>query len=169
MSKIHVANLKAADRKTILAWADMDIGDVIKVVDDGAGGRAALPLTLAGEVVHGKYKVAMKFSADPLNVHESTVDADSGRELGNRILTIKSGDFIVALGPGSIIEYPRDELDASLEFASLDVGDFLAIEASNSKFALITSGDITTPVIAQVYETFGTKVLVEILQTPITP
>jgi hypothetical protein len=169
MSKIHIANFRDSDRATVRAWADLDLGDVIRIVDDGVGGRAALPVTALGHLVTGRYAVAMKFSADPEAVQESTVDDDSGASLGSRIVSISSGDFIVACGPGAILEYPEEELDASVTTSTVDAGDFLAIKSSSSKFCTQASGDITAKVVGQVHSTFGTRILVRVLAVPTTP
>lgn len=169
MSKVHIANFRDAPRFTVQALADMDLGDVMFIQDDGAGKRAAIPLTAVGQLKAGKYAVAMKFSADSEAVQESTANTDSGRDLGSRIVSISSGDFIVACMAGSILEYPQSELDISITPGTVDVGTYLAIDSATSKFATQASGDITSVSIAQVYQTFGTKILVEILPVPVTP
>ena len=167
MSKIHIANMTEANRRTVRALADMDIGDVISIIDDGAGGRAAIPLTSSGQLVAGACAVAMKFSADPLQVHESTVNTDSGRDLGSRILTIESGDLIVACYEGTILEYPADELHPSLNAAvggtTPDATDALSIDSASSKFATVASGDIDSPILGRVYSVFGTKILIQLV------
>lgn len=165
--KLHIANYFDADRRSAKAGEDIGIGDVIKIEDDGVGGRRAMKATVIADLVPGTCGVAFKVSADPLQVTASTVNADSRADLGSRIVTILSGDQMVEVRRGAILEYSADLLDASLDPArggtTPSVGAQLNVKASKW-CAVGTSGQVIPAApIAKVFRTFGTKVLVELL------
>jgi hypothetical protein len=169
MSKLHIANYFEADRRSVRAGEAMDLGSVITITDNGSGGRVAMKVTSAGQAVSGIVGVAFKVSADPLQVTASTVNADSGADLGSRIVTIASGDQIVEVRRGAVLEYTADLLDDSLNPAAdtpgttPDVGDILHIKAGKWCEVGASGAVIPATPIAKVYRTFGTKVLVELV------
>lgn len=163
MTRMHIANYFDADRFTCRAGEDMDPGDIIRIEDDGAGGRRAMKVTQQSDLVAGNWGVVMKVSADPLQVVASTVNTDSRADLGDRIITISSGDDVVQVNNG-IIEMPAEEVDASLDPARSgtlpSVGDALAVVSAKWCDAG-AGGAITTPVVGRVYRVFGTKILIK--------
>jgi hypothetical protein len=169
MAQLHVANFYDADRRSAVCHqtGGMALGQVIKITDDGAGARKALLLGNgdAALLVAGNYGVAFKVSTDPNQVPVSTLDAD---RFGSRVITIASGDDIVELRRGSIIEYPASLLHSSLDpdrSGTLpEVDDKL--EIVNALFcAAGTSSAITSPIIARVFRVNigAKKVSVEII------
>lgn len=166
MSLVHIANYFDAPRGTCTAGAALDQGGVIYLSPDGSGGRKALAPTAGAQLLAGNYGVVLKISADPFQVTASTVNADSGRDLGSRLVTIASGDKVVEVGPGAIIEYHASMLHSSLDpsrsGATPAVGAALAVKDGLWADAGAASA-ITTPVIGRVHKTFGTKVLVKVV------
>lgn len=174
--KISIANYYDADRRTAVAGEDIPLGAVIKI-SAGAVGVSGSPLRKANIVanadaallVAGNYGVAFKVSGDPLAVTASTVTADSGKDLGSRIVSIKSGDLMVEVRKGAILEYDPGLLHSSLDPARAGtlptVGQALGVLGGLfATAAATTSGSgITSPVIARVYNTQGGKVRVELV------
>jgi hypothetical protein len=167
MSKLHIANYFEADRRSVRAGEAMDLGSVITITDNGSGGRVAMKVTSAGQAVSGIVGVAFKVSADPLQVTASTVNADSGADLGSRIVTIASGDAIVEVRRGAILEYTADLLHDSLNpaegGATPAVGTALSVKDGKWCTAATSSAITPTDAVAKVYRTFGTKVLIELV------
>lgn len=172
MSLLHIANYFEAPRLTVNAAVDLDLGEVIKVVTGAVtGARYAQRVTAAADVQKaGQWGVAMKISADPFQVSSSTVSS----ALGDRIVTIASGDAIVQVGAGAIIEFHRslfhDSLDPDRSGVLPVVGDSLGVATSSSKarFSSAASSSLTnvgtTIHVARVFRTFGTKVLVQLFE-----
>lgn len=161
---LHIANFFEAQRFSCIAASDMDMGQIIKISDDGTGNRLA---TLLGNsdsalLVSGKYGVSYKVSTDPFQVNSSTAPTF----LGDRVVTILSGDPMVEVRKGAIVEYTADLLDASLDPArsgtTPTAGTALAV--LNARWAASTAvGAITSPVIGRVYDVNGTTILVELV------
>jgi hypothetical protein len=172
MSKMHIANYQDAPRWSCVAAADMDLGEVVKITTGAVTGqRYAARVTAAGDVQKpGLWGVVMKISADPFQVSTSNVNTD----LGNRVVSVKSGDAVVQVAAGAIVEY-----DPSLFHSSLDpsnggttptVGDSLGVNTTgttakwSTAAATSLSGVGTTINVARVFRTFGTKVLVQLVE-----
>lgn len=161
---INIANYFDADRRSAKAGETITMGMVVKVSDWGNGERKLLALTDSDSalLVNGKYGVAYKVSADPQQVASSTAPSS----LGSRLVTISSGDAVVEVRRGAIIEYSADLLHSSLDPArggtTPTVGQDLAIKSS--QFCTTATGSaITSPIVARVFRVFGTKVLVELI------
>lgn len=166
---IHIANFYDADRRTAVCaqTGGLTMGMLIKVSDDGAGGRKALQVQDADTalLVAGNYGIAYKVVADAFQVNSSTANATL---TGSRIVTIASGDNIVEVRRGAIVEYSADLLHSSLDPARSGalpvVGAALAIK-SGQWCTTGTGGAITSPVCGRVYQvnSSANKVLVEIV------
>ena len=168
MSKLHIANYFESERLSCRAGEAMTQGMVIKLESDGAGGRRAMKLANSdsAKLVVGTYGVAFKVSADPFQVTSSTVNADSGADLGSRIVAISSGDDIVQVSRPAILEYTADLLHDSLNPAA--GGATPAVEANleikDSKWCAVgTSGAIASPIAGRVHRTFGTRVQIRLV------
>jgi hypothetical protein len=119
----HIANLRDSDRRTVRTGEAIgaNVGKVIHAVSDtasayvGVGGRKAMLISNANQLVSGKVFMAWKVSAQSDVVFASTVNADTGMDLGDRTVTIASGELITACGRGSIGTYDVAWLDASLD------------------------------------------------------
>lgn len=168
---IHIANYFDADRRSALAGEDLPLGAVCAVsagTGTAAGNRVLTKVTAAGDLKPGKFGVAFKVSSDPLQVTSSTVNADSHADLGSRVVAIKSGDQIVEVREGAIVEYHPSLLDDSLNPAAASpgtlpaIGDALGIKAGKW-CAAGASGAITSPVVGRVYDVVGGKVRVELV------
>jgi hypothetical protein len=159
---VNIANLATADRRTATAGEAMSMGMVVKVSDDGAGGRKLMKLADAdsAEVASGKFAVVYKVTADALRVDSSTVPND----WGSRLVTIASGDLVVEVRKGAIIEYTLDELDVSLTSGGAPncaAGE--ALQIKGSKFCKAgTSGAITT-LAGRCYDILGNNIRVELV------
>lgn len=164
--KLHIANFYDAPRHTAFAGEAIALGAVIKIDQGAAGERRALQLTDAdsAQLVAGKYGVAVKVSADDLQVSESLYGVPS--EWGSRIVAISSGDAIVQVGKGAIIEYDPSLLHASLDPANggalPTVGTALAVKGGKFCTAA-TASAITSPVVGRVFDVLGGKVRIELV------
>lgn len=158
---INIANYFEADRRSAKAGETLDMGMVVKVSDWGNGERKLLKVTSSGDLVAENYAVVYKVSAEPYQVTTSTVAS----QFGSRITTISSGDSVVEVRRGAIIEYSADLLDASLDPARGGVTPKVtdALGVVNARFCAASAGSaINTPMIANVFRVFGTKVLIEL-------
>jgi hypothetical protein len=173
MSKLHIANYQEAPRWSCVAAADMQLGEVIKITTGTVvGQRYCTRVAVAADVQsQGQWGIVTKVSADPFQVSTSSVPAD----LGNRIVSISTGDNVVQIAAGAIIEFDR-----SLFHSSLDpdrggtlptVGASLGVNIATGKALLSTAGATgltgvgTTINVARVFRTFGTKVLVQLVES----
>lgn len=160
---VHVANWYEADRRSATAGAALPMGGVCVATGDANNNRvlnvAASDADLAKT---GQVSIVIKVSSDPLQVDKSTVPS----EMGNRIVTIKSGDAVVECRAGSIIEYAPEALDASLDPArggtAPVVGQKLGVKAG-LPCSLAASGALIAAPILEVYNLVGGKVRVELL------
>lgn len=164
--KLHIANFYDAPRHTAIAGAAVDLGAVIKIDQGPAGERRALQVTDADSalLVKGNYGVAVKVSADQLQVSEVVSGVPS--DWGSRIVAIASGDAIVQVGPGAIIEYDPSLLHSSLNpsagGALPTVGTALGLKGG--KFCTTgTASAITSPVVGRVFDVLGGKVRIELV------
>lgn len=161
---IHIANWYEADRRSAKAGETITQGMVVKVSDWGNGERKLLKLADgdAALLVNGGYGVVMKISTDPGQVSTSTAPA----ALGDRTITIVSGDQVIEVRRGAIVEYSADLLHSSLDPARSGAtpvtGAALAIKSSQW-CTTGTGSAITSPVVGKVFRVFGTKVLVELV------
>lgn len=163
---INVANLLDADKRTAVAGEAITMGMVIKLSDDGAGRRKALKLLDADAAVAAKpgtYGVAYKLSTDSNQVASSTAPA----VLGDRTVSISSGDLIIELRRGSIVEYSADLLHSSLDPSRAgttpQAGTDLNVKGSQWCALAGVAGSMSGTVIGRVFRVFGTKVLVEVV------
>lgn len=161
--KIAIVNYLDADRRTAVAGEDLALGAICKVSADASGNRVLTTVTAQADLQKvGRYAFAFKVSSDPLQVTASTVPS----ELGNRMVSISSGDFIVEARRGTIMEYDPSLLDASLDPArggTLPVaGDTLAVK-NGLPCATGAASAITTPVVATCYNVVNGKVRVELV------
>lgn len=160
----NIANFFEADRRSARAGETMSQGMIVKVSNFGSGERKLMKVGNSDSalLVSGNYAVVCKFSTDPGQVNTSTAPS----RLGSRITTISSGDHVVEVRRGAIMEYSADLLDASLDPARSGttpaVGD--ALEIVGSLWCKVGTGSaITSPIIGRVFRVFGTQVLVELL------
>ncbi len=170
---MQIANLYDAPRWTGIAATDLDLCEVVKVTTGAVTGQRYLArVTASGDVQKpGLWGVAWKVSSDPYQVSTSLSTVPT--RLGSRVVTILSGDAIVQVGVGAIIE-----VDASMLHSSLDannsgvtptVGQSLGIATSGSKAKFSTAASTslagvgTTIHVARVFRTFGTKLLIELV------
>lgn len=172
MSRLHIANYQEAPRETVLAAEALNLGEIIQVVSGAvAGTRYCKRATAVGQVQSTlNWGVVMKISADPFQVSSSTVAA----ELGNRVVSIASGDAVVHVGPGAIIEYHQsllhDSLDPDRSGTTPAIGTSLGIATSGSqtRWAAAASTSFanvgTTIHVGKVFRTFGKKVLVKLVE-----
>lgn len=163
---IHIANYFDADRRSALAGEDLPLGAVCKVAGNASGDRVLTKVAAAGDLVPGKFGIAFKVSSDPLQVTSSTANADARADLGNRVVAIKSGDQIVEVREGAIVEYAPSLLDDSLNPAEggtlPDVGEALGVV--NGLWCDATAvGAIVAPVVGRVYDVVGGKVRIELV------
>jgi|NOAtaT_7_FD_contig_51_2529103_length_2017_multi_5_in_0_out_0_2 uncharacterized protein with ACT and thioredoxin-like domain len=164
--KLHIANFYDAPRHTAVAGEDIALGAVIKISANAAGERKALTVgdSDSAELVDGKWGVAAKVSVDQLQVSESLFGVPT--EWGSRVVAIKSGDAIVQVAKGAIIEYDPSLLHTSLNPAASGalpvVGEALAIKGGKFCKANV-SGAITSPVVGRVFDVLGGKVRIELV------
>ncbi len=163
----HVVNFKYADMETATAGAAMNIGD-IGLVTEGATGdiRQVDPIGDTDDllVLEGNVGVVIKFPADALEVATSTAQPSTG----DRVPSIATGDLVVLVGKGAILEYDADELDDSLNpgqgGTTPTLGDDIGISSAKfSDIATAVSAGIAVPVIARVHKLFGTKVQIKLV------
>lgn len=161
---LHIANLLEADRRTATAGETMDMGMVVKVQSDNAGGRYLMKLADGDSAlaVSGNVGVVYKVGTDAFQVDSSTVPT----EFGSRLVTIASGDLVVEVRKGAILEYSLDLLHSSLTSSGVQnciPGEKLEIKDSTFCKAG-TSGAITSPIVGRCYGLRGTTtVLVELV------
>lgn len=156
---IHISNFFEADRLTVHAGEAIGQGNVIAISGlNGTSRRIAVKATSGGQFLAGNVGVAVKYSNDEYQVVASSVPS----ELGSRLVTMASGDLIVAVRSGAIIEYDASDLDASITTSNVAPGEALAV--LNSKFCKASAGGaITSPVIARVYDVLNGKIRVELV------
>lgn len=162
---LHIANYFDASRRTAIAGEAIPLGSVIKLSAAPNGDRRALVVADADSalLVPGNYGVALKISTLQLQVTESN---NVPAEFGTRLVAINSGDAIIEVARGAILEYDPSLLHNSLNPAQGGalpaVGAALAVK--NGKFCAVgTSGAIASPVIARVHGLVGSKVRIELV------
>lgn len=161
--KLHIANFYDAQRHTAVAGEAIALGAVIKIVNQN-GARKALTVADADAalLVAGNYGVAFKVPTEPLSVTTTTAPA----AWGNRTLTIASGDYIVQVDRGAILEY-----DVALLHDSLNPNNGGALPAAGAALGVkggkfctaATSGAITSPVVGRVFDIIGSKVRIQLV------
>lgn len=162
---LHIANFADASRRTVTAGSAIALGSII-VASDVNGVRTvnAVADGEAAKLVAGNYGVALKLSKLQLQV--TSVIGSIPEDFGSRLTSIKSGDAIVEVAPGAIMEY-----DVSLLHASLDPARGGALPAAGAALGIksglfctaATAGAITSPVVGRVHEVIGGKVRVELV------
>jgi hypothetical protein len=162
---IHIANFYDADRRTAKADEAIVMGAVIKIEDDLAGGRLAHTL-VSGDgalLVAGNYGVAYKVSTDAASVISSSTGDTT------RVVSIVSGDYIVEVRRNALITYTADMLHANLDpdrgGTTPLAGAPLALwtSATANKWCASGTGGAIATLIASVFKTEGTNVVVELL------
>lgn len=156
----NIANFFDAPRFSARAGETMDHGNVVKVLDWGNGERKLMKLANsdAASLSGDKYAVVTKFSTDANQVQSSTAPS----RLGSRIVTISSGDHVVEIRKGAILEYSTDLLHASIVSTPPVVGDGLTVK--DSLFCIAgTAGQASAQVVGRVFRIFGTKYLIELV------
>jgi hypothetical protein len=164
---VTIANYFDCPRWSCTAGEDMADGMVIKIVDN-SGARKAMKLANADGalLVQGGWGVVWKVApfADEVEVVDASVNV---ARTGNRAYPILSGDAVVQVGRGAILEITADLLHSSLDPAR--GGTTPAANASlsivGSQFcAAGTASSIasTASVGARVHKTIGTNVFVEL-------
>ncbi len=165
---IAILNYEESDRRSARAGEDdMEIGNVVKVVDDGDGNRVALLAGNSDTLVPTATGILWKVRMDGRRVVTTTsLSAKQLRDLGDARTYVDSGDQVVVVRKGAIIEFDEDSCHSSLYTTNLpnvEVGDKLVI-----KDALIaksgTGGANTTPdPFAFVYRVNGAKIFAELV------
>lgn len=161
---LHISNYYDADRRSAIADADLTLG-AVHFIDGTGADRKAHPVTDsdAAKLVAGNYGVSFKVSTDPEQVTSTDVPIEIA---GSRIVAIKSGDQMVDVRKGAILEYDVSLLHNSLVTAGAfngGIGDALAIKGGVFCKATGVSGAITTPVIARVYNIVNGKPRIELV------
>jgi hypothetical protein len=161
--KIAIVNYLDADRRTAIAGAQLPLGSICKVAADAKNNRVLTAVTQSSDLQNvGAYAFAFKVSSDPLQVTSSTVPS----ELGNRIVSIASGDMIVEARRGTIMEYDPSLLDASLDPAragALPVAGATLAVKNGLPCSVGAASAITTPVVLRCYNVVNGKVRVELV------
>lgn len=170
MPVLNIANYVEADRRSAKAGATITQGQVCYVQDDGSGNRWLFPVldTDAAKLLPGNYGIAFKVSTDPDQVHTTSLSTGQLAELGDRRISIASGDWIVECGQGTKMEYSADLLHTSLD---PDNGGALptvnaAVHLKGGKFCAVgTGGAISSPVTGRVasVNTAAKKVTIELV------
>lgn len=172
-NQMHIANYQDAPRFSCIASTAMGLCEVIKITTGAVTGqRYAARVTVAADVqARALWGVALKISADPFQVSTSSVALTVA---GDRRVAISSGDQMVQVGAGAVIE-----IDAALLHSSLDpdragstpaVGASLGVNTSGTTALFSTAAQTsltnvgTTIHIARVYRTFGKKVLIQLTE-----
>ena len=161
--KLHIANFYDAPRHTAVAGEAIALGAVIKIVNDG-GTRKAMTLGNADSalLVAGNNGVAFKVNAQDMAVSESTASAATGDRTG----PIASGDLIVQVDRGAILEY-----DVALLHDSLNPNEGGALPAAGAALGVVggkfcttgTASAITSPVVGRVFDIIGSKVRIQLV------
>lgn len=171
---INIANFFDADRRSAKAGETMSIGMVVKVRTTAetalyTGSERELMKLANGDsalMVAGGVGVVYKVSANADQVDTTTLTAAQLANMGDRRVTIASGDQVVEVRRGAIIEYAMSDLDASLDTArggALPVAG-AALGVVGSLFCATTAGSaITSPVLGKCYAVRGGKILVELV------
>jgi hypothetical protein len=151
---ISIVNYFESDRRTAFAAADMALGSICKVTANANGDRLMTTAPVQADL--------QKVGAYAIDVTSVPVEY-----LGNRVVSIKSGDAIVEVRRGAIVEYDPSLLDASLDPARSGVlptdGATLAVSATGLPCTTAAVGAITSPVILRCYNVVGGKVRIELL------
>lgn len=161
---IHIANFLESDRLSAKAGETMTQGMVVKVRSDLKGGRELMKVANGDSalLVAGNYAIIYKVSTEAAQVISSTAPA----ALGDRTVTIVSGDQVVEVRRGAKVEYTADLVDASLDPARAGTtptpGDKLEIVGALWCKAG-TSSSITSPICGRVLRVFGTNFVVELV------
>jgi hypothetical protein len=162
---VTIANWFDADRRSCRAGETMTIGNIVKMSGDANGERFAMKLSNgdAAKLTHGDYAIIYKVSADAAYVEETT--APEGLT-GSRLVTIASGDQVVEVRPGALIEYAAADLHDSLNpdegGDTPAVGDHLSI-VDSLPCKESESSAIDSPQVLKVYMVHGTSIIVELL------
>lgn len=161
---LHVANYFEADRRSAVAGNDLPMGSVCAVTTNAAGDRVMNAVTVVGDLAKtGAYGIALKVSADPLQVDVTSVPVEL---LGNRVVTIKSGDRIVECRRGSIMEYSPTICDASLDPARAGAlpiaGDSLGVKAGLPCTLGAGGGALISTLVLRCYNVVNGKIRIEL-------
>jgi len=165
MAKVNITNFQDADRRSATAGETMSLGMVTYAKADANGHRFLMKLGNgdSAKAVVGNIGVVFKVSTDPYQVETTTVNTTL---LGDRRVAIASGDAVVEVRRGAILEYDPTELDNTLNPATAGTlpkaGDVLAVVGS--KFCNPSAGSaIVSPVIGRCFDLRGGKVLIELV------
>jgi len=166
---IQIANYEDARRLSATAGETMAQGEVVYVSDDGSGNRFLMKVGNgdAAKLLAGNYGIVFKVDVRAEAV-ESTFVGVGQKELGGttRLTTIVSGDAVVVVGRGAIVQYAPADLDDTLNAAEGGalpaVGDSLGVLGSKFCKADAQSA-IVSPYIGRVNLVLGTNVLVELV------
>lgn len=162
---INVANLLDADKRSCVANEAITMGMLIKMSDNGAGKRLAKLLldadtTLIGRT--GTIGVAYKLSTEAYQVATTTAPAATG----DRTVAIVSGEQMIELRRGSLVEYTADLLHSSLDPSRAGTtpvaGADLYVKGSQW-CSTGTASSLSGAVIGRVFRVFGKKVVVELV------
>jgi hypothetical protein len=168
---IAILNYDESDRRSARAGADnMEIGDVVQVIDDPdtAGARKAIPAGNTGTtLVRTAVGILWKVRMDGRRVVTTTsLSTKQLRDLGDARTYVDSGDQIVVVRSGAIIEFDEDSCHSSLYTTNLpnvDVGDLIVIKDSKIAKSGTSSANTTPNPFAYVYAVSGAKIFVELV------
>jgi hypothetical protein len=164
---IHVANFFDADRRSATAGEDMTMGMLVKVEDAGDGTRRLMKLADGdtAEVVSGKWGVVYKVSTDSNQVDVTEFTTTQLERLGDRRVTVSSGDAVIEVRKGAIVGYTADLLHDSLNPAEggtlPEAGDKLEIKGS--QWCEASTGGAITTLAGRCYGLIGSTVLIELV------
>ncbi len=166
---IAILNYDEADRRSARAGEDdMEIGNVVQVIDDGSGGRKAIlagdtGTTLSPTAVGILWKVRMDGRRVTTTTDLTTVQL---RDLGDARTYVDSGDQVVVVRKGAIIEFDEDSCHASLYTSNVPnvvVGAKLVIKDAKIAKSGTGSANTTPDPFAFVYAINGAKIFAELV------
>lgn len=157
--KLHIANFEDADRRTATALEAMVEGNVVYASGVPGGKRCLNKVTVTGNLKVGAWGVVAKFSDQALAVSDSTA---SVTDFGSRLITIVSGDLVVEVRRGAILEYSTDLLHPSITALNVSPGEELGI--LNAQWCKAATGSaIVSPVAGKIYGVRNGQIQIELV------
>jgi hypothetical protein len=164
---MKILNLFESDRRSCIAGEDLEIGQVIRIADDGEGEREAFAAADGDTLKETTTGLAWKVKMDGRRLVTTTsLTAKQLRTFGDARTYLDSGDQMVIVRKGAIVELEEEDVHASLYTSSVPnvvVGDTLVVKdgllAKSGTASANTSLDF-----ARVYRVHGTSIFVELIK-----